>query len=38
MYSEPLARYHGYHVIFRQSALSWGGGAVPPQTSLLVDL
>ena len=25
-----IARCHGYHVIFRQSALSWG--AVPPQT------
>ena len=27
---EPLTRYHGYHVIFCQSALSWGGCA--PQT------
>ena len=31
----PLARCHGYHVIFRQSALSWGGGCAPPDPLLL---
>ena len=30
-----IARCHGYHVIFCQSALSWGG--CDPQTPLLLD-
>ena len=29
-----IARCHGYHMIFRQSALSWGGYA-PPDPLLL---
>ena len=34
---KPIACCHGYHVILRQSALSWGGGGYAPQTLLLLD-